>query len=247
MKTLIAILILLFALPVGAMEMPAAEKAPEIKGKCPKTEIVGDADDCLKCHVAGSFAIKETKRNATRTFPNYSMDVFVDDQVEYGYFLLTEIDAGEIKEFFDYLYHNKIKRATIEIYSPGGSLFSAWRIVGIIESWKAKGVEVKTVVNGLAASAGFLIFLSGDEREMNTYGEIMWHELRTFAFLKISSPADTEDEAKVLRHLQSVASNYISTKCKLSKEEIDELVYKKELWISGKEALEYGFATKLVQ
>lgn len=249
MKTLIAILIVLFAMSVGAMETPAEEKAPEIKGKCPKTEIVGDADDCLKCHIAGSFAIKETKRNATRTFPNYSMDVFVDDQGEYGYFLLIEIDADGVKEFFDYLYHSKIKRATIEIFSPGGSLFSAWRIVGIMNMAKSKGMIVETRCHGFAASSGFLIFISGSmgHRLISPQSEIMWHELSIGSYLKIETPTSSEAEAEILRHLQNTANEYIAGRCNLSKKELDLRVKNKEFWLNGKEAYRDGFADRLLE
>lgn len=249
MKTLIAILtVLLFTVSGWAMEMPADKKAPEVKGKCPKTQVVGDVSDCLKCHVEGNFAVKETKRNADRKMP-YGMDVLSDGNGEYGYMLLMDIKADPVKEFLDYLEHHKIKRAVIEIYSPGGSLFGAWRIIGLMNMAKTGGMIIETRCNGFAASAGFLIFISGSmgHRTINPYCAMMWHELISFKMLSIDTPSSSEDEAKILRQLQNTGNAYIATRSNLSKEELDEKVKRKEFWMNGKEAFDFGFADKLLK
>jgi len=249
MKTIITMLtVLLFAFSSFAMEMPKGEKTPEIKGRCPKTQVVGDASDCLRCHVAGSFAVKETAIGATRVYPIYDMQILNNNKGEYGYYLLKEINSDNVKKFFVYLKTHKIDRAVIEIHSPGGSLFDAWRIIGLFSDAKSSGITVETRCHGFAASAGFLIFISGSmgHRVISPQSEVMWHELISFKMFDISSPTSSEDEAKVLRHLQDTANEYIASRCQLTKEELDKKVKNKEFWLNGKQAFADGFADKLL-
>jgi ATP-dependent Clp protease protease subunit len=124
------------------------------------------------------------------------------------------------------------------------------RIVGIIQDWESakEGRIVETRCNGFAASAGFLVFVAGTKgyRFASQTTNIMWHELRNFSMMKISTPASSEEEARILKHLQSTADEYIESRGKLSKEDIHEKIKNKEFWITGKQALEYGFVDKLL-
>jgi ATP-dependent protease ClpP protease subunit len=70
----------------------------------------------------------------------------------------------------------------------------------------------------------------------------MWHELQTLEIFNLSTPSNKEDEARVLRHLQDTANSWLAEVSNLSKEEVDELVRYKELWVTGPEAVQYGFA-----
>jgi len=47
--------------------------------------------------------------------------------------------------------------------------------------------------------------------------------------------------------LQDVRNTYLATRGKLSKAEIDARVAKKEWWMSGKEAVELGFADGFIK
>ena len=240
-------ILLMFAGASWAMEMPKEEKTPVVKGKCPKTQVVGDVGDCMRCHVEGSFAVKETLPDATFAYPNRATKIF-QGKNPFGYYVLEDILPDPLKEYLDYLEWKGIKKAVIELYSPGGSLFAAWRIVGIMNMAKAKGMVIETRCHGFAASAGFLIFISGSmgHRAISPQSEVMWHELISFKFIAIDTPSSSEDEAKILRHLQDTANEYIATRCKLSKEELDKRVKNKEFWMNGKEAYRDGFADKLL-
>ena len=134
----------------------------------------------------------------------------------------------------------------MEIHSPGGSLFNAQRIVGLMDDYKHWGGKITTKVNGFAASAGFYVFMNGDDRLVSPTAQLMWHELYTFSFFKISEPSDSEDEARVLRHLQDTVNQWIADRSHLTKDEVDAMVKKKELWVNGLQALENGFATGLI-
>ena len=71
----------------------------------------------------------------------------------------------------------------------------------------------------------------------------MWHELLSFEmFGKVSTPSDKEEEARVLRFLQDTRNEWLSQHCKLTKKELDEKIRKREFWMTGEQAIEYGFA-----
>ena len=235
MKKLLIALSIVFVVTGSAL----AEEAS--KAQCPVTTM---QDSCLKCHIRGDFRVIETVPDAHLIYPNDSMKIFDGD----GYFLLSAIDSTAIKEYFDYLHKHGVKKAIIEIHSPGGSLFDAQRIVNTIQYWQSKGVDVETRVFGAAFSAGFYIFLAGNNRLVSPNADLMWHEVQGSSFgFNVTTPADREAEAKILRHIQNIRNNYIATRGKLTKEQIDEKISKKEFWMSGTQAVEYGFADGLLE
>jgi len=241
MKRILVIVGLLFAVNGWAAEPPVFVKP------CPKTLMV---KECLTCHVVPSFAIREANPDARLVYPFPGMKIVIEGEMPVGHYLMTHVDADQIKMFLDYLDGHSIKKAVIEIHSPGGSLFDATRILGIIKDWQARGGYVVTKVNGMAFSAGFLIFTVGDERIVEEYAALMWHEIQSGGFgFSVQSISDKENEAAVLRGLQNHLHRYLATRCKLTKTEIDNKVSgrKQEWWMSGAEALSFGFATKLVK
>jgi len=223
------------------------KKANKPVSICPQTKM-GEGT-CMSCHVmrvdAGKtyFGLQEVKKDAYRKYPNDSTKI---DMSGNGRFFLQNINDTSFRESLNYFYEQRIKKVIIEIHSPGGSLFNAWRIKGMIDEAISNGIRVETRLYGIAASAGFLIFVSGQDRVTTPTAECMWHELITGEWLAIKTPSDKEDEAKILRHLQDVANSFISGKSTMSKDELDAKIRKKEFWISGKEAFELGFATRLI-
>ena len=218
-------------------------KTPVVQ-QCP---IVKMTESCLTCHTLnneGKFVLKEVAQDGWRTYPNNATSIIKQNKEEVGYFLLDSIDDDAIKQYFDYLNLWNIKKAIIEIQSPGGSLFGAWRIVGLMRSWESKGFTIETRCHGFAASAGFLIFASGTKghRFVNEQAELMWHEVMSFKMFSLDTPSSSEEGARVLRHLQNTGNDWLSKCSKLSKEEMDEKIRNHEFWMNGKQAIEYGFA-----
>lgn len=231
-------------LPVYAMPDPELyseycdEKEKPIVQQCPKTKMT---EDCLRCHTIPNFKLKEAGPDEGRNYPNSAMWVRGD----VGYLILEDIWDENTWEFFDYLTQHDIKHAVIEVYSWGGDLMAAWRIVGMMRFFESQGGLVETRCHGIAASAGALIFVSGTmgHRFVTSTAEVMFHELWTFAFFKFESPSDKEDEARVLRHLQDTMNEWIASKsAKMDKETLDAAVKKKEYWLRGSEMIEVGFA-----
>ena len=237
MKKLIVILVLFastaLAEPPGSANF--IKKALQ-SVQCPKTTM---QTSCLECHIKGDFRVIETAADAHLVYPTSSMQV-IDGE---GHFLLTRIDDTGVKNFFDYLHRHSIKKAIIEVHSPGGALFDAQRIVGLIRYWQSRGVTVETRLYGAAFSAGFYIMVAGDKRLVEQYAELMWHEVQISSWgFNVTTPSDSEEKVKIYRHIQDVGSKYLATRGKLTKEEIDAKIARKEWWMSGEDALEYGFA-----
>jgi len=220
-----------------------------IESICPVTKVKGKLSDCLLCHVAGSFQVKETNPDDLRSYP--CPDMFVRDSR--AYLVIKDIDsrlADNVLLFFDYLNRHKIDHAIFELHTPGGSLFDACRIIGIMTAWEQakEGRIVETRVNGFAASAGFLIATSGTMgyRFVSKISQMMFHELWTFSMFKITSPSSSEDEAKILRYIQDTINDWIVSRSKLTKEKLNEKISKKEFWVNGQEAVQYGFMDSLL-
>ena len=220
------------------------EDDEKMESICPITRM---DDDCLTCHMKPTFELKEVDPVARYdSIPGCGSRVIIRNGKKYPYFKLESIVSEPVKSFFDYVsWHNELEKHIIfEVHSPGGSLMEAWRIVGILEHWKARGYIVETRVHGFAASAGFILFANGTKgyRFASPQAELMWHELYTFDFFKVSTPSGTKDEAEVLDHLQTTASTYLSERSNLSVAEWNEKVHKKEFWCNGKQAVEIGLS-----
>ncbi len=206
---------------------------------CPETRM---KNQCMTCHSYPDMSLKEKATDANRLLP---ADTEIKDEGKTAYLYITAIDSFYVEKFFKYVsWHPEITKCVFEIHSPGGSLFEGWRIVGLMELWKAKGMIIETRCHGFAASAGFVLFVNGSQghRFASATSELMWHELYTFSVFKVSRPSASMDEAIVLRHLQDTASNYLADRSNMSAEEWDAKVHKKEFWCNGAEAVKYGLS-----
>ena len=141
----------------------------------------------------------------------------------------------------------RFKKIVITIKSYGGGLYDALAVISMLEEVKMKGVDLVTKCEGNAMSAGMMIFLAGDERIISETSILMWHEILSVKFLALEQVTDKENEAKVYRYLQNTVNNYIAKRTKMTKQELDERVKSKELWLNGKDALTHGFATRLIK
>jgi len=252
MKKILALLMVLFFVSVAWADEKSTTEEESLKSICPKTQM---ADKCLYCHVAPSFKLKEADPNAIYDYPfvgaNHKFHFQFDTNGKpiAAYFVMTDVDAFDLQKVMNYLDRHGVNRLIIELFTPGGSLMDAYKSVGLIRHWQSQGNIVETRCYGLAASAGFLIFASGTRgaRFIAPQAELMWHELQTLTVFNVESPSDKEDEAKVLRHLQDGANSWLAEVSGKTKKEIDELVYKKEFWINGIEAVEFGFADSLLK
>lgn len=244
---LLAGVTLLMASAVWAEPQITADKSPpqKSKGECPKTKVIGDVGDCLRCHVAPNFALKEANPEDLCAYPNHNTRIRNGE----GLFNISGgITGGEtfqMIEAMEYFRRKDVKSVVIDIHSPGGSLFEGQKMCTLMQEWERTRGTVTTRVHGFAASAAFQIWTCGtiNHRLAGRDAELMWHELMSFKLFDISTPSDKKDEADVLRHLQDTRNAWLASrsKGKLTKEEIDKKIAKKEFWMNGAQAMDYGF------
>jgi len=211
---------------------------PQLKPICSKTLM---SESCLLCHTKPDFRLMEINPKNYLRHPEW---IVKSKEHTEGYYLMTNVSGNEVKKFLDYMKLHNISDITIEIQSYGGGLADVWRVIGLLQAWEKAGNIVTTKVNGIAFSAGFLVLVSGTKghRFVSPTAELMWHELQAWPETGIQTPSSTEDRADVYRHLQDTATNWIISRSKITKEQLNEKVRNKEFWVNGAQAVKFGFA-----
>lgn len=127
----------------------------------------------------------------------------------------------------------------VEVNSGGGAVFAGSEIYTKLKTYEGK---VTARVVGLAASAASVILMGADEIEISPTAQIMIHN----AWSYVEGDADEmEAQANVLRGInKSIQSAYIA-KTGLSESELKEYM-DAETWLTAEEAVELGFADKVM-
>lgn len=230
----------------AAPEGIGAEEKDKSGGVCPETKVHGKLLDCLHCHMAPDWKVERV--DPLREYDLAGGDPLIREGQVVGYYRIDSpsSDHHGLNTFFEKAKdYPDIKRIIIEIHSPGGSVFNAWRIVNTIEMWKDR-FEIETQLRGLAASAGFLMLQAGEKRVVSPYAELMWHEIRSFVMFDSKTPAKLKDEAEEYGHLQRTANLYVLRRAEITEDEINEMINKKNQWLNGRQAYKLGFADELL-
>jgi len=241
-------LILLFTIGmIDAYAEPAIEEEEVVDqgiARCPFTTMT-DQKTCMVCHETikkdGEFkwSIKEKE---WRNLP-FGAQIVERDGKEALWYQLNDINDDKVFELLEYCKKHNIKELELDVFSPGGSVVRAWRIVGLFNSYP--DIHITTVCNGFAASAAFVVLASGDTRKVSPYAMTMAHELWTLSFLKLDTPASSQDTAEDLRLWQDNLNNWLAKVSNLTPEEIHQKIYKRDYWLIGRDFLELGFADEL--
>jgi ATP-dependent Clp protease protease subunit len=144
--------------------------------------------------------------------------------------------AKQFKKDLDAL--GDIKTLNVYINSPGGDVFDGMAIYNILKRHKA----YKTVyVDGLAASIASVIALAGDKLIIPSNAFFMIHRCWTIYW------GNKNDFRKMADDLEKIDEGIINVylgKTALTRPEIEQLM-DEETWMTGDEALEYGFADEV--
>lgn len=168
-------------------------------------------------------------------------DVSVVDTIR-DIITINEEDEEEERKFISS--HNSVpirKPIILEIQSGGGAVRDGFALIAAIEQSKTK---VITRVNGYAFSMALTVFLAGHERHMSRHASLMYHQLSTggYGTLKRSS-----DRIEVSKEIQDQIDNYILERTNWKRSLLTK-IYKLQTdhYISPEEALQSGFATKII-
>lgn len=131
---------------------------------------------------------------------------------------------------------------TVHINSVGGDLYSGVAIYNRLKNLPGK---ITTINDGLAASAGSVIFMAGSSRKMNAGSNIMLHQAMGFLYGYYNNN-DLKDVAKQLTAANKAGINIYAEATGLDPEAIKTQV-DRETWLTGREAVEAGYATELIE
>mgnify|MGYP003291542265 CR=1 FL=1 len=133
----------------------------------------------------------------------------------------------------------------INISSNGGEATALFAIISTLNELKELwGCTITTVVKGFAYSAGAVLFLYGDEKEMTDTDEIMLHQCLYFAQ---GSLKDHEDELKRSKKLQKRIDKVITTKSNLNQYQLNKLYKKGDAFLDYEDCLKLGIINEKVE
>lgn len=130
---------------------------------------------------------------------------------------------------------------TVHINSVGGDLYAG---VAIYNRLKGLAANVTTVNDGLAASAGSLIFQAGNVRKMNAGSNLMIHGAAGFLYGYYQT-GDLKAAIKQLEAHNKAAINIYKEASGRDAAEIKNLV-DRETWMTGADAVTEGFADEVI-
>ena len=136
-----------------------------------------------------------------------------------------------------------LESVEVEINSPGGSVFEGQRIYSALRGISARGVEVTTTVNGIAASMGSVILMAGDKRQMTHLSRIMIHEASTI----VRGDARTlRQNADLLESISSEIAGIYADRTGGDEKAIRNLMFA-ETWMTADQAKENGFVHVVIK
>jgi ATP-dependent protease ClpP protease subunit len=192
------------------------------------------SSDCTACHVPPTGAVM-------------TKDVAIAKDTIY--LSIRGIEFNELRNTFLALKDYQYNKIIIDLLSFGGSVFDALGMVALIEEQQKAGKVVEIRARGIVASAGLIVMVSGTpgHRLIGKHSLVMFHEMWSFKFMAVETPADKEEEAKIFRMIQDKINNYIASKSRIPEADLCGLIKKKEFWVDAKGAIGYGFADKLIE
>ncbi|MCW0320100.1 head maturation protease, ClpP-related [Pantoea dispersa] len=128
---------------------------------------------------------------------------------------------------------------TVNINSPGGDMFEGLAIYNLLREYEGK-VTVKVL--GLAASAASIIAMAGDEVQIGRGAFLMIHNCWVYA---MGNRHDLAQVAADMEPFDKAMNDIYGARTGLSSEAIEAMM-NAETYIGGSDAVEKGFADRLL-
>lgn len=161
---------------------------------------------------------------APPTQPHFAFDRQVDQDLAFDLQIFMDDNPGDV---------------TLDIDSPGGSVFAGFAIIKALEAHEGK---VTCKVDFLAASMAAAILQSCDERIVSKRGMVMIHAPSTTVQGK---PGEIAERAKMLKTLSIALFAQYARKTEFDPRELEKLVGDKDIWLTAWQAVELGFADRV--
>lgn len=170
-----------------------------------------------------------------RNLTESSADIYLYNEIGENWWG-ESTSAKDFKKELDEI--GDVQTLNIFINSPGGSVFDGMAIYNQLKRHNAyKNVHV----DGIAASIASVIALAGDKLVIPRNAYFMIHQPWALA---LGSAADFRKMADSLDVIEEGILNVYEDHSALTREEIQAMM-EAETWMTGEEALEYGFADEV--
>jgi len=127
--------------------------------------------------------------------------------------------------------------------SVGGEVYAGLLIYNTIEDLVRQGLEIIVEARGLAASMACIILQAGSRRIGTRTTRFLIHEVSSWDWGKVT---EMEEKVQEVRKVNDMLRDIIASRSSKSKEEIDRLWTKKDVWYSAEEAKEFGLIDEVI-
>ena len=149
-------------------------------------------------------------------------------------------DSNEAQDLLNILNRNRnVQNIQLNVHSYGGYIMEGLAILNQLRDHPA---NITATVVGTAASMASVIIMAADKILVHENSWIMIHEAEAVA---VGRADDIESTAQWVRSLNQQAAELYQAKTGLPIEEIQQMMTA-ETWITGKDAVELGFADELI-
>ena len=133
------------------------------------------------------------------------------------------------------------KNITVHINSVGGDLYGG---IAIYNRLKSLPGNVTTINDGLAASAGSIIFQAGNTRKVHAGSNIMIHQAMGFLY----GYYQTKDLKEAIKQLDAGNKAAVNVYAEASGREPESMkaMLDRETWLTGQEAVDAGLADEVI-
>ena len=187
-----------------------------------------------------AFLLRQSSRGIDRITPQ---DRLLQDRKIFFSEEVTRASADELISCLLALQAEDDKApVTIFINSPGGEVDSG---LAAYDTIMAMTCPVTTIVSGIAASMGSIIFLAGSKRLCLPHSELLLHDPLLTGSSGSKSALQLEKESSHIMQTREILGKIIADRTGRTLDEVYEIT-KEDTYMSATEALEFGVATGIL-
>lgn len=151
-----------------------------------------------------------------------------------------------LKEFIDDLESlNDVTDLTIRLNSVGGDAYSSFTIHNRLRELSRNGTKVTGIVDGVAMSGGSLILCGCDTVQVNPSSIVMVHDCWRYVW----DMANSTDLRKMADEMDVINNSQAEIYVRKTGKQMEEIrnMMQETTYMSGREAVEKGFADELIE
>jgi ATP-dependent Clp endopeptidase proteolytic subunit ClpP len=133
---------------------------------------------------------------------------------------------------------------TLRISSPGGSVIDGLKFYDFLLGLRNSGIEVRTVVLGIAASMACILLQAGTRRVVGPNSRILIHEIQAEHEGKLSL-SEMEDQTKLFEIINKNLYSILAERSKVPAREIETKAKRRDWWLAADEVVNKGFADEI--